>query len=641
MAEKRDIKYINRDFDSFRNSLIEFSKTYFPTTYTDFSPTSPGMMFIEMSSYVGDVLSFYLDNQIQENFIQYARQDENLYSLAYSFGYRPKVTEASIAEIELFQQVPAIEDGSGQASPDFRYALNFAENTRVKSSLNSGTEFLIEDSTDFTISSSADPTNISVYQVNENGVPQYYLLKKARQAISATINSTTFTFGSPEKFSTVEINGADIIKILDVTDSDGNKWYEVPYLAQDVILDSLNNSPSQKVFLSNNLGGGDIEVNTLQDPNFYKDSQDTPKLLRLKKVQRRFVSRFKNASTLELQFGAGTVADNDAQFTPNSDNVGIGLPFTQDKLTTAYSPTSFTFTDTYGIAPSNTTLTVRYLTGGGISSNVASNTITKFVTTNTIKFITPNLDPTLSNYVFNSIAVNNPRAATGGKDGDTIEELRFNTLNTFQTQLRSVTQEDYLVRALSMPSEYGSVSKIYAEPEKIEDLLPGEVPSSLSLYVLAFDQNKRLKLASPALKQNLITYLSQYRMINDSVKIKNGFIINIGVDFELITLPNYNSNEILNKCITSLKEYFDIDNWQINQPIILRELYILLDKIEGVQTVKNINIYNKVGETLGYSKYAYDITGATQNNIIYPSLDPSIFEVKYPNVDIRGRIVNF
>ena len=426
MAEKRDIKYINRDFDSFRNSLIEFSKTYFPDTYTDFSPTSPGMMFIEMSSYVGDVLSFYLDNQIQENFVQYARQDENLYSLAYSFGYVPKVTDAAIATVEIFQQVPSLENSEGNVEPDFRYALNFSENTRVKSSLGSGTEFLIEDSIDFTVSSSADPTRISVYQVNEDGTPQYYLLKKTRKAISATINSTSFTFGSPEKFSTVEINGASIIKILDVVDSDGNKWYEVPYLAQDVILDHINNTPFNKTNLTNNFGGvsqttpyisGVMRATGVTDPNFYGDGLDVPKLLRLKKVPKRFVSRFKNPTTLELQFGAGTVMDNDAQFTPNPENVGIGLPSTQNKLTTAYSPTSFTFTGTYGIAPSNTTLTVRYLTGGGIKANVASNTITKFVTTGNIRFVNSGLDSTLSNYVFNSIAINNPRAATGEKMG--------------------------------------------------------------------------------------------------------------------------------------------------------------------------------------------------------------------------------
>jgi hypothetical protein len=191
---------------------------------------------------------------------------------------------------------------------------------------------------------------------------------------------------------------------------------------------------------------------------------------------------------------------------------------------------------------------------------------------------------------------------------------------------------------MSLPSQYGSLAKIYAEPEKIENLLPGESLSSTNLYVLAYDNNKRLKNASISLKQNLKTYLSQYRMVNDSIKIRDGFVINIGVDFDIIVLPNYNNNDILFKCITAVKDYFDIDKWQINEPIILKDIYVMLDRIDGVQTVKNITITNKCG--LNYSVYAYDVIGATQNNIIYPSVDPMIFEVKYPDSDIKGRVVS-
>jgi hypothetical protein len=623
MATKKDIKYINRDFDSFKSALTEFSKTYFPDTYTDFSPTSPGTMFMEMAAYVGDVLSFYLDNQTQENFIQFARQNENLYSLAYALGYRPKITEAAVAELEIFQQVPSkLDPITSTYVPDYNYVLNIKENLQVASNTANSTDFLVEDSIDFSFSSSAEPTDVSIYQIDSNNNPQYYLLKKKRKAVSATINSVTHTFGPAEKFATIQIEGANIIKILDVTDSDGNTWYEVPYLAQDMVYKSIPNNKST-------------------DFNFEGDNGEVPYLLRLEKTQRRFVSRFKDQTTLELQFGAGTAIDDDEDITPNPNNVGIGLPFAQDKLTTAYSPANFTLTDSYGVAPSNTTLTIRYLTGGGVSSNVPSNTLTKVTDGGKIKFANFNLDEVTANYVFNSVLVNNPNAATGGKDGDTIEELRFNSLNTFQTQLRTVTQDDYLIRALSLPSEYGSLAKVYAEPEKPNDILPGEIPSVLSLFVLAYDNNKKLTSATRALKQNLITYLSQHKMINDSIRIKDGRIVNIGVDFELLVLPNYNSNEVISQCIIQLQNYFNIDKWQINQPIILRELYILLDKVEGVQTVKNINITNKVGENLGYSKFAYDIKGATKNNIIYPSLNPCIFEVKFPSDDIRGKVTSF
>jgi hypothetical protein len=227
------------------------------------------------------------------------------------------------------------------------------------------------------------------------------------------------------------------------------------------------------------------------------------------------------------------------------------------------------------------------------------------------------------------------------KSAKSDEEIKQNALGTFQTQLRSVTQDDYLIRALSLPSRYGTIFKAYASVEKISNLNIGEVTPSLGLYILSQNSNNNLKYASLALKQNLKTYLSQYKIINDVIKIKDAFIINIGVDFDIITLPNFNNNEVLLNCVNALSGYFDINKWQINQPILLRDLYTSLDKIEGVQTVKNLNIYNKTGIANGYSDFAYDILGATINNIIYPSIDPMIFEVKFPQTDISGRVCSF
>ena len=614
MASK-NIKYINKDFNEFRASLIDYTKTYFPTTYNDFSPASPGMMFIEMASYVGDILSFYLDNQVQENYLQFARQSNNLFELAYMFGYKPNVTGVALTTVDFYQKVPSIKSGSTYV-PDFNYTLFVNGNSTVSTS--TGTSFLIGDPVDFSVSSSGDPTEVTVYEIS-GVIPTYFLLKKSRRAISSTVNVKTFSFGSPVKFSTVELNTPNLVEILDCVDSEGNTWYEVDHLGQEMIYDSIKNT-------------------NVNDPNLSQYSGDTPYLLKLKKVQHRFTTRFKNSTTLQIQFGAGTTADSDEVIVPNPDNVGIGLPFEQTKLTTAYSPTNFLFTDTYGIAPSNTTLTFRYLTGGGVASNVSANSLTKL--NGNITFLNTNLNATTANDIYSSLAVTNPAAANGGGDGDTIEEIRQNSSANFASQLRNVTQDDYLVRALSMPAKYGVVSKAYIEPTKAQSISAGESNAILDLYVLTFDINNKLNTASPALKQNMITYLSQYRMINDSINIKDGFIVNIGVNFDIMILPNYNSNDVLTRCIAALQTYFAIDNWQINQPIILRELYILLDKIEGVQTIKSINISNKVGTNLGYSPWAYDISGATKNNVIYPSLDPMIFEVKFPSTDILGRVSN-
>jgi len=612
----RNITYTNRDFNTFRNALINYSKTYFPNTYNDFTSDSTGMLFIEMASYVGDVLSFYLDNQIQETFIQYARQEKNLFDLAYMLGYKPKVTTAATVDVALYQQLPSKNVG-GTYVPDFDYALKIPSNFQITSNENSSIKFITEDVCDFSISSSQDPTDISIYSLSGTD-PDRFLLKKTRKAISGTINTTTATFTTPSKYATVDINASNIINILDVFDSNGNQWYEVLNLVQDTVFTTKINA-------------------SYTDPNAVQD--DAPNLLNLKQVQRRFTSRFLNNTTLQIGFGAGTVSDNDENLIPNPDNVGTGLAFSKDKLTTAYSPLNFMFTDTYGIAPADTTLTIRYLTGGGLASNVASGTLTNFNSTG-ILFTNPNItNNTLANTIFDSVAVNNILAADGGQGADTIEEIRQNALGNFQNQLRTVTQQDYLIRALSMPANIGTIAKAYIQPTKVAEYQLGELPTILDMYVLSYNSQKQLRTASSTLKQNLKTYLSEYRMINDSIKIKDAYIINITCNFDIIVLPNFNNNDVILRCIESLTNYFSIDNWNINQPILLKDISILLDKVEGVQTVTKVEIKNISGASKGYSDYSYDTIAATNQGVIYPSVDPMIFELKYPQVDIVGRVV--
>ena len=615
----RDIKYINRDFGSLRQSLINFSKTYFPTTYNDFTPSSPGMMFMEMSSYVGDVLSFYQDNQFQETFLQYAREAKNLYDLAYMMGYNPKVTGVAEVPIDFYQQVPGKSDGAGGYIPDYNYALLVAENSQVSSLTNSNIKFLVEDPVDFDTSSSQDPTTVSIYQETA-GVVDFFLLKKTRKAISATINTTTISAGStPTEFFTTDISAPNLIGILDIVDADGNIWYEVPHLGQEMVYDSIKNTNPN-------------------DPNFYSDNTNTPYLLKLKQIQRRFATRFTNPTTLQIQFGSGTTNDADEEVTPNADNVGLGLPFEKNKLTAAYSPQNFMFTDTYGIAPTGQ-LTIRYLTGGGASANVRAGNLTT-LSNSVVNFQVPNISNNgdIANTIFNSLTVNNPVAASGGGDGDTNQEIRQNSMANFAAQQRSVTQDDYLVRALAMPPKYGVVSKVFIEQTKLNTLLPGEIPSTLTLYVLSANNENKLTNPSTSLKQNLQTYLSQYRVIGDSINIKDAFYINLNINFEITVRPNFNSNEVLTSCLQELRTYFNINNWQINEPIQKKEIFLLLDKVQGVQTVKNINFTNNVGGS--YSQYAYDIEGATINDVIYPSIDPMIFEVRFPNTDIKGKVVN-
>tara|TARA_B110000858_G_scaffold187835_1_gene232614 strand:+ start:420 stop:2297 length:1878 start_codon:yes stop_codon:yes gene_type:complete len=623
MPQAKNVQYLNKDFDSLKQKLIEFAEIYYPSTYNDFSEESAGMMLIEMASYVGDVLSFYTDNQVQENYIQFAKQRDNLLTLAYSMGYAPQVTNASTVDIEIFQTIPATT-ARGTVQPDWNYAMIIEEGVQLQSSNNTSIFFYVEDKIDFTISGSADPTDISVYSTNANNQPSFYLLKKSAKAVSGNLQTTTFAFTTPQKFATNTITDTNIIDIIKVTDSDGNRWYEVPYLAQETIFNPTANIASN-------------------DPNLYQYNDTTPYLLKIDKVPRRFISRFKSNNTLEIQFGPGVSSNPDEEIIPNSDNIGLGLPYGVDKLTTAYDPANFLYTKTYGLAPSNVTLTVEYLTGGGAASNVPAQSLTILTSGNTT-FFGNNLDSTLQSTVQQSLAFNNLKPATGGGNGDTNEDIRLNSLAQYPTQLRTVTKDDYMIRALSLPSKYGVVYKTYITQES--DILNNNTTSfsdyndnTLALYILSKNNNGLLTLADPALKQNLKTYLAEYRMVTDAVAIKDAFIINLGVEFDVIMLPNFNNRIILNNCINALKIFFNTDKWQINQPILINSVRNVLDTVEGVQTIKNLTITNKSGSSSGYSEYAYDINGAIIDNVLYPSLDPSIFEVRFPDIDIQGRVV--
>ena len=617
MANKVDIKYLNKDFSSFKTDLIEYAKAYYPTVYNDFTQASPGSMFIDMASYVGDVLSFYLDNQLQETFLQYAKQKGNLYTLAYMLGYRPKVTSAAIVNLDVYQQLPTINIGGGNVAPDFTYAMTIQQGMQVKSNVNSSVVFYAPQKIDFSTSSSLDPTTIEVYTVNGSNVPTAYLLKKTVQAISGQVKTQNFTFTAPQRFSTVTINDSAIISILDAKDSNGNTWYEVPYLAQDYILKPVENTAANY-------------------PSLYQFQNQVPYMIQKLQVPRRFVSRFKADGSLEIEFGPGINSVADTAVLPNPNNVSVGL--TNGGLSTlssSFDPTNFVTTQTYGLAPKNTTIVFQYLVGGGASANVLTNQLTQIssysVSGNTL--------------YQNTIVTNNPDPASGGGDGDTVEELRMNIAAEFPTQYRAVTQEDYLARTLSMPPQYGKISKAYITKDDatFNNYMQGDISQKdqvlVSLYVLGLDSNNNLADPSPALLQNLQTYLSDYRMMTDAINIKPAYIINIGCNFDIIIRPNYTSQDVIARCILALQDYFNVTNWSVNEPIILGDIYSLLDVVEGVQTVKDVRIVNKTGEASGYSKYAYDISAGSLNGVIYPSLDPSIFELKYPNVDIQGRVV--
>lgn len=611
-----NISYLNKTFGDFKDNLINYAKSYYPNTYNDFSDSNPGNMFIEMSAYVGDVMSMYLDTQIQENFLLHAKEKENLLALSYMLGYVPKVSYASVTNIDVYQLIPTSGSG-GLLSPDYNYASIIPENTSLTAN-GYGTKFITIDKVDFT-----DSQNTEVTFVDNN----YFLLKKQTKAISAEIKSIELEFSSPQKFQISNIIDNNILQILDATDEQNNKWYEVPYLAQSTIFDKVSNPSS--------------------------GSDGVPYLLQLKRVPRRFVSRFLSNDTLQLEFGAGIssnkdgIIKSDQTILPSPDNIGLGLVPGISNLYNNYNKASVFFTQEYGLAPSSN-ITVRYLVGGGLTSNVSSNTITTIDKSGI--YFPSGVSNALSISVMDSITVNNPIPASGGRDGDKIEEIRNNALNSYQSQLRAVTREDYMVRALSLPSNYGSISKVYLSQdpafEKLQTQTTSNVeernPLSLDMYILGYNSEKKLTTASNTLKENLALYIDYFRMATDSINIKDAFYINIGINFDITVKNGANNSKVITDCILMLQDYFNIEKWNINQPIDISDVSSQILQVKDVQSLVKIEFTNKQDSTGNtYSLYAYDIFGATRKNVIYPSIDPSIFEIRFPNNDIFGRVSGF
>tara|TARA_R110001583_G_scaffold66887_2_gene191761 strand:- start:278 stop:2170 length:1893 start_codon:yes stop_codon:yes gene_type:complete len=622
VSPDRDIKYLNSTYTDFKSQLIEYAKNYFPNTHTDFSEASPGMMFIEMAAYVGDILSFYQNTQLQETFLLLAQEKENLYNMAYSLGYKPKTTNVASTQLEVFQLVPS--NTSDNYTPDMNYAVTLAEGSSFKST--EGPTFLLQKDVNFNMDAEFDPLETTVYSIDSNGNPEYYLLKKKVNAFSSEYKTAEFPVGGYSKYLTLDLMETNVVSIESITDSDGNEWTEVPYLAQDTIFEDVENIASN-------------------DPKLHGYNASTPYLIKMKRVPKRFVTRLKSNSNLEIQFGAGESGVVDEQIIPNPDNIGLGIKDGRSQLDLAYDPANFLFTGTYGIVPSNTTLSVRYrVNPSGIKANVNANTITD----RDILLVKqkPGINAALAAYVKQSITSTNPDPATGGGGGDTIQDIRMNAMATFSAQNRTVTKNDYLIRTLSMPAKFGKIAKAYiTQDDQISPLVssPTKIPNpmALNLYTLGYDKNKKLTRLNEATQRNLQTYLEQHRMLTDAINIKSAYQINIQVDFEIIPFKNANNQEVLFNCIQVLKEFWDIDKWQINQPILISEIYNTIGAVTGVQSVPNVEVRNVTGADLGYSPFKYDIKDATIKGVIYPSLDPSIFEVLNLNQDIKGRVTQY
>jgi CMP-N-acetylneuraminic acid synthetase len=641
----KEVNYLGRDFTDIRENLIEFAKSYFPNQYNDFNEASPGMMFVEMAAYVGDVLNYYVDNQFRETLIQFAEERKNVLAIAQSYGYKPRLATPALVELTFTIDVPAVAIDANNYKPNLDFAGKIESNSTVLA--NNGTEFTLLDDVDFKVSSSLDTMEVELLKPASGDIPTNYRLKKKGLAQSGVREEEDFIFSNAKEFDKIVLSNDKVTSIVDVRDSQDNKYYEVPFLAQDTVFEDEENS-------------------SLNDPSLSQFKNDTPYLLKLIKAARRFTTRVREDDKMELRFGSGISDNADEEIIPNPDNVGSRLGFGVSRLDESFDPSNFLKTRTFGLAPSNTTLTVTYNYGGAVEHNVASNTIQSF---NRLTYTnsTTGLNSDTLDTVEASLTVNNEEPASGGSSTETNTEIKQNASAYFNSQNRAVTKADYITRVYSLPQKYGNVAKAYiVQDEQLE--AQGQLvvndgiitdtrqnstavknPLALNMYLLGYNSNKELTRLNTAVKQNIKTYLSQYRLLTDAINLKDGYIINFSVKYNIITQRGYNKNDVLFRTIQKVKDFFAIEKWQMNQPIILSDLAYQISTCDGVVSLvppaennpnkELIVIENKYLSGEGYSGNTYDMISATKDGIVYPSLDPSIFELKFPNTDIEGRVV--
>ena len=637
----KDISYLNRDFSQFKKSLIEYTKSYFPKNYQDFSDSSPGTIFIDMASYVGDVLSFYLDQQFKESLFPYTEERKNVIALSKFLGYKPKVSRPSLTNFDVYQIIPSVKNSDGEYVPDSKYALRIKEGMQLVNG--SGVYFVTTDAVDFSMDSVESPREISVNSRDDYGIPQFFLVKKTINGISGKIVTKTFTVSDNTPFYKIYLDETDVLEILDVRDQDNVVWNEVDYLAQDVVLTSYENT-------------------SLNDDRYVQYQSSVPNILKLLRTQRKFTRNVNSDNFTYLEFGPGNEGVNDEIIVPSAEILGVSLSNLKN-LNVSVDPTNIVNSDSFGIYPKKgTQFTVKYLVGGGVNANSQTGDIKTIVGVeyeNDVNILTV-AEQNLFQVIKNSLAVENNVPAVGGDGSESVDEIKQNATAFFSAQNRVVTADDYIARVYAMPAKYGSVAKATVVSDNnlnANSIVDGSLtqnnqvvsnrnisgmlknPFSINLYLLSYDENKNLTKPNSALFHNVRQYLNQYRMMTDGINLIEGYIVNIGVEFKIVTYNNFNKKEVLINCVNAVKDFFNIDLWGFSQPINLSQLELEIAKVEGVQSVASLKLTNLTTKNGSYSSVEYNIDAATVNKIVYPSLDPCVFEIKYPDTDIKATAV--
>jgi hypothetical protein len=675
-----NVNYLNKDFSSLKSALVEYAKTYFPNTYRDFNETSPGMMLIEMSAYVGDVLSFYIDNQYKEMLLPLAEERRNVVNLANMLGYKVKPISPSYADLNISQTVTANTDDIDNIIPTYADAQIIDKGLKVTSTADSTIVFETLDIVDFTVSSSISPV---VSDTDGNGLATEFTLTRQVKAVSGETKTKTFSIGSPEKFKRITLPETNVVEILSVKDSNNNKWYEVEYLAQDKV-------PAEEHY---HYAERDDAYSSI-DNSSQGSLVSVPYTLEFIKSSKRFITEINEDNTTSLVFGNGllhqsaTGSLSDGFF--QTEQVGITIPGETENITSDISPVLGTAMASLGESPSNTTLTVEYRIGGGIPSNVPAGDLTTLSSIS--RLINGNgVDPTITNL----------EPARGGADEQSIEEIKRKTQAHFITQKRCVTKEDYEARVLAMPAKFGNIAKVSVnratspvatttQQQELFNLFDNNADTNLNfeefqsylanaaytptipsveIHILSYDNNKNLVNPPDLLMTNLRNYLNEFRMISDEFAIYAGKVVNFGVFFEVVSHKYANKHDVKLRCINTIIDYFDIDKMKFRQPIFTSELIYELMGLDGVRGVNHVELTQGTAEFNNVNTFVpelYDIsidgglevTGNNSNygyfydfgqfygvdtiggnGVIIPSVEPSVFELKNPNENVKGVVL--
>lgn len=600
LKRARIISLLNRDFRSFKQDLITYSQAYASGAFTDFNETSPGMAMLEFAAYVGDGLNYYIDQAFNEMRDATATQVQNIQISAKMRGYKPAGKRAARTTMHWALVVPSRTTANGEVVPDDAYTPVLSKGSQAVA--DSGVVFETLEDIQFTASLDRQVTGSQFDSTS--GLPTRFALMKPVECIAGKTVRDTVDITAFQPFKKIELAESDVIEVISVSDTQGNEWHEVDFLAQDWVF--------------------------VPQTNANDDSTDVPYVMKLQTVPYRFVvDRDITTGKTSLVFGSGDGTSFDDELVPNVANYSLPLAGRSTISSFAIDPQNFLKTRSLGLSPHDTTLVISYRVGGGSETNVPARTVRR-PNSVTLQFSSTDLDSLLKGEVERSVGCINRSSSSGGGPAETIKEIKLNAAAYFAAQLRMVTREDVAARILSMPAKFGNVSKVFVRPST-------DTRFSYDVHVLTTDSNGYLTVASSTLKSNIATYVKQYKMLTDGVNILDGTVIDLRLRFGVIVVPGRNRSEVLSRCAEALSTRLSVDNIQIGQPIITSELVALLDGISGVISVYDLSFSSVHGSVDGltYSDTSFDTDGARRDGmLICPA--GAIFQLRYPNKDIVG-----